>query len=166
MFNLAYPVVHTAMICDQESFKLVWQCYQLLSGFLAKGHFSRASRQSSPAERCQTVSVCSLNDTLTIGLLYYDEANKVKLTANKAFKNNLLTCRVIDTILLTKEQATWNDTYDKVNFSTELKYKRLRFITIYGNWQYYFWSENFFSGFGKGKIYELASSWHYSSRIN
>ena len=27
------------MGCGQKSFKLVWRCLQLLSGFLAKGHF-------------------------------------------------------------------------------------------------------------------------------
>ena len=29
-------VVHGAMGCSQESFKLVWRCHQLLFGFLAK----------------------------------------------------------------------------------------------------------------------------------
>ena len=32
--------------CEQESFKLVWRCHQLLSGFLAKGHLPRVLRQS------------------------------------------------------------------------------------------------------------------------
>ena len=31
---------------DQESFKLGWQCHQLLSVFLANGHLPRVSRQS------------------------------------------------------------------------------------------------------------------------
>ena len=35
------PVVHGAMGCDQKSFKLVWRCYQLLPGFLAKGQQNR-----------------------------------------------------------------------------------------------------------------------------
>ena len=39
-------VVHGAMGCGQENFQLVWRCHQLLSGFLAKGHFSRVSRRS------------------------------------------------------------------------------------------------------------------------
>ena len=30
----------------QKSFKLVWQCHQLLSRFLVKGHMLRVSRQS------------------------------------------------------------------------------------------------------------------------
>ena len=30
----------------KKSFKLVWRCHQLLSGFLAKGHLPRVSRQS------------------------------------------------------------------------------------------------------------------------
>ena len=38
--------VHGAMGCDQESFKLVWRCHQLLSGFLAKGQLPRVSLQS------------------------------------------------------------------------------------------------------------------------
>ena len=38
--------VHGAMGCGQKSFKLVWLCQQLLSGFLAKGHLPRVSRQS------------------------------------------------------------------------------------------------------------------------
>ena len=40
------PVVHGAMGCGQKSFKFVWWCHQLLSGFSAKGHLSRVSRQS------------------------------------------------------------------------------------------------------------------------
>ena len=39
-------VVHGAMGCGQKSFKLVWRCHQLLSGFLAKGYLPRLSRQS------------------------------------------------------------------------------------------------------------------------
>ena len=35
-----------AMGCGQKSFKLVWRCHQLLSGFLAKGHLPWVSRQS------------------------------------------------------------------------------------------------------------------------
>ena len=31
---------------DKNAVKLVWRCHQLLSGFLAKGHFLRVSRQS------------------------------------------------------------------------------------------------------------------------
>ena len=31
----------------KKNFKLAWRCYQLLSGFLAKGHFLRVSRESS-----------------------------------------------------------------------------------------------------------------------
>ena len=30
----------------QKSFKLMWRCHQLLSGFLAKGHLPRVTRQS------------------------------------------------------------------------------------------------------------------------
>ena len=37
--------VHGAMGCGQKSFKLVWWCKQLLTGFLAKGHLSPVSRQ-------------------------------------------------------------------------------------------------------------------------
>ena len=36
-------VVHGAMGCGQESFKLVWRCHQLLSVFLAEGHLPRVS---------------------------------------------------------------------------------------------------------------------------
>ena len=32
--------------CVQKSFMLVWRCHQLPSGFLAKGHLQRVSRQS------------------------------------------------------------------------------------------------------------------------
>ena len=32
--------------CGQKSFKLMGRCHQLLSGFLAKGHLLRVSRQS------------------------------------------------------------------------------------------------------------------------
>ena len=45
-FKIVCPVVHGAMGCSQKSFKLVWRCHQLLSGFLAKGHYPRVSRQS------------------------------------------------------------------------------------------------------------------------
>jgi hypothetical protein len=38
-----YPDVLGAMSCDQKSFKIVWRCYQLLSGFLSKGHLPRGS---------------------------------------------------------------------------------------------------------------------------
>ena len=41
-----YPVVQGALSCSQKSFKLVWRCNQPLSGFLAKGHLPRPSRQS------------------------------------------------------------------------------------------------------------------------
>ena len=42
-----YPTVHGATGCSQKSFKLVWRCHQLLSGFLlAKRHVPRVSRQS------------------------------------------------------------------------------------------------------------------------
>ena len=44
------PVVHGAMSCSQESFKLVWRCHQVLFGFLAIDHlpcFSRQSRMSA-----------------------------------------------------------------------------------------------------------------------
>ena len=34
------PVVHGAIGCGQNRFKLVWRCHQFLSGFLGKGHFS------------------------------------------------------------------------------------------------------------------------------
>ena len=30
----------------KKSFKLMWRCHQLLSGFLANGHLPRVSRQS------------------------------------------------------------------------------------------------------------------------
>jgi hypothetical protein len=40
------PVVHGAMECGQNRFKLVWLFHQLMSGFLAKGHLSRVSRES------------------------------------------------------------------------------------------------------------------------
>ena len=40
------PVVHGVMACGQKSFKLVWRCHQLLSGFLAKYHLPRVSRLS------------------------------------------------------------------------------------------------------------------------
>ena len=37
------------MGCDQKSIKVVWWCHQPLSGFLAKSHLPRVSRQSSVA---------------------------------------------------------------------------------------------------------------------
>ena len=43
---LSRLVVHGAMGYGQKNFQLVWQCHQLLSGFLAKGHLPRVSRQS------------------------------------------------------------------------------------------------------------------------
>ena len=36
MLNVFCATVHGAMGCGHESFKLVWRCHQLLSGFLAK----------------------------------------------------------------------------------------------------------------------------------
>ena len=44
---LHVTVLHGDMDCGQNSFKLVWRCYQIQSGFLANGHLSRVSRQSS-----------------------------------------------------------------------------------------------------------------------
>ena len=41
-----YPVDHGEMSCGQKSIKLVWRYYQLLYGFLVKGHLPRVSRQS------------------------------------------------------------------------------------------------------------------------
>jgi len=41
-----HPSVHGAIGFSQKSFKLVWQCHQLLSGFLAKGYLPRVSHQS------------------------------------------------------------------------------------------------------------------------
>ena len=35
--------------CGQKSFKLVWRCHQLLSGFLAKGHLPRVASVTSVA---------------------------------------------------------------------------------------------------------------------
>ena len=35
----------------KKSFKLVWRCHQLLSGFLAKGHLPRVSRRSTLGDR-------------------------------------------------------------------------------------------------------------------
>ena len=39
-------VVHGAMGCREKNLQYVWRCHQLLSGFLAKGHSPRVSRQS------------------------------------------------------------------------------------------------------------------------
>ena len=41
-----YVLVHGAMGCGQKSLKVVWQCYKLLYGYLAKGHLPRVSRLS------------------------------------------------------------------------------------------------------------------------
>ena len=40
------PIVLGVVGCGQKSFKLVWWCHRLLSGFLAKGRVSRVLRQS------------------------------------------------------------------------------------------------------------------------
>ena len=45
IYKYIRPVVHRSMGCSQKNFKLVWQCHQFLSGFLAKGHLPRVSRQ-------------------------------------------------------------------------------------------------------------------------
>ena len=46
-FNIVPPsVVHGAMVCNQESFIIVWRWHQHLSGFLANGQLHRVSRQS------------------------------------------------------------------------------------------------------------------------
>ena len=37
------PTVHGTMGFGQKSFRLVWRCHQLLSGFLANGHLPRMS---------------------------------------------------------------------------------------------------------------------------
>ena len=42
--DLLKPAVHGAMGCGQKSFKLVWRCHRLLSGFLAIGHLPLVSR--------------------------------------------------------------------------------------------------------------------------
>ena len=45
-YEIRMPVFHGAMGCGQKSFKLVWWCHQLLSGFLTKDHLPRVSCQS------------------------------------------------------------------------------------------------------------------------
>ena len=40
--------VHGARGCGQKNFQLVWQCHQLLSGFLAKGHYLTQVREMLP----------------------------------------------------------------------------------------------------------------------
>ena len=63
------PFIHEAMSYGQKRFKLVWRCYQLLSGFLAKGHLPRVSRQARrslmirlimkwPRGLCTDLSIC------------------------------------------------------------------------------------------------------------
>ena len=42
----ANPAVPGAMDWGQKTFKLVWRCYQLLSGFLVNGHLLRVPCQS------------------------------------------------------------------------------------------------------------------------
>ena len=42
-------VVHGAMGCAQKSFKPMWRCHQLVSGFLANGHLPRVLCQSLSA---------------------------------------------------------------------------------------------------------------------
>ena len=37
-FNYGKPVVYGVLSCGQKCFMLVWQCHQLLSGFLASFH--------------------------------------------------------------------------------------------------------------------------------
>ena len=46
IISFLFTFVLGIMGCSQKSFKLVWRCHQLLSGCLAKCHFSRVSRQS------------------------------------------------------------------------------------------------------------------------
>ena len=41
------PAVHAAMGCVQQSFKLVWWCFQVLSIFLVKYHLPRVSHLSA-----------------------------------------------------------------------------------------------------------------------
>ena len=43
IFQCTWPVV---LGCGQKNFQLVRRCHQVLSGFLAKGHLPRVSRQS------------------------------------------------------------------------------------------------------------------------
>jgi hypothetical protein len=38
--------VHGVMGCSRKSFKLVWQCHQFLSEFIARGHLPRVLRRS------------------------------------------------------------------------------------------------------------------------
>ena len=47
------------MGCNQKNFKLVWQCHQFLSGFLAKGHLPRVSRQSRRSLMKWTRRLCT-----------------------------------------------------------------------------------------------------------
>ena len=44
--NDPWTDVHDPWLGAEKNFKLVWRCHQLLSGFLAKGHLPRVSRQS------------------------------------------------------------------------------------------------------------------------
>ena len=61
-------VVHGAMGCGQWSFKLVWRCHQLLSGFLAKGHLPRVSSQSR--RWTETLVSCACVVSCIWGLAY------------------------------------------------------------------------------------------------
>ena len=42
-----YPAVHGGMGCSQKSFKVVWRCHQLPSGFLVNDTLRRVLRLSA-----------------------------------------------------------------------------------------------------------------------
>ena len=46
-FPIIASVVYGAMGCGRKSFKLVWLCHQLLSGFLVEGYLPRVSLLSA-----------------------------------------------------------------------------------------------------------------------
>jgi hypothetical protein len=47
MVKVPSSVLHGAIKCGQKSFKVVWRCHQLLSGFLVNGHLPQVLHQSA-----------------------------------------------------------------------------------------------------------------------
>ena len=80
--------------CGQKSFKPVWRCHQLLSGFLAKGHLPRMSRQSrrSLMIRAYLLSISFINMDLLfvisiLNIFFPSFDNKLK------FKKLIFLCK-------------------------------------------------------------------------
>ena len=81
--NTCLSAAHGTMGRGQKNFHLVWRCHQLLSGFLAKGHLTRVSRQSRRSLMIRVIMKWSWNCAQISWLLPYSRGNPQKTSARR-----------------------------------------------------------------------------------